>query len=406
MKSLLKQPRLQALSAAVLATGLLTGASQSWASTAATSTVRNVVTVAYNNASGTAQTPLVAAVDVTVNLVPAAATLSAPTDITTAPNAPAVYSYDITNGANGIATYSLSSAVTAQSNISGSTTAPSVASVTLGATTLASSGSTTIAAAGTTSLTVPRDSTADSSVNGIAAGDTVVIGTAVYTVASVVDAQVPASPAVGAFTTTITLNGNGTAQTVAPGTLIFERQTFTVSVTPGTMTSTTDATIDVTLTTTNGTNPSTDGTVTTVAAVGLSVTKLVRNFTTNAAGTGTAVAYGGATYYPSGVGGVTGDVLEYLIVVSKSNSANNATSVSVTDPIPVFTTFVTAAYGAASGLAIDNTNSGTFTNISNAADADAGEIDGSGNVVFRPGTTAGTMGASATSRMKFQVTIQ
>lgn len=403
MKQLLKQAKMQKLSAAVMALGLMAGASQSWASTAATATVRNIVTVNYANAAGTAQTALTAAVDVTVNLVSAAATLSAPTDITTAPGTDAVYSYTITNGANGIATYNLSSAVTAQSNIAGSTTTPSVGSVSLGASTVTTG--TTITAAGTTAITVPRDAVADTTVNGIAGGDTIVIGGEVYTVASVVDAQVPASPANGPYTTTITVNGNGTAQVITAGTLIAERQTFTVSVSPGTMTSTADATIDVTLTATDGTNPATDATTTTVASVGLSVTKLVRNVTTSAAGTGTAVTYGGATYYPSGVTGNPSEVLEYLVVVSKSSSANNATSVSVTDPIPVFTTFISTAYGAASGLAIDNAGAGTFTNLTNATDADAAEFSGN-NVVFRPGATAGTLGASATSRMKFQVSIQ
>ncbi|MGH8492672.1 MAG: hypothetical protein ACRERR_06135 [Moraxellaceae bacterium] len=403
MKQVLKNPRLQSLSAAILAVGLMTGASQSWASTAATATVRNIVTVNYANAAGTAQTALTAAVDVTVNLVPAAATLSAPTDITTAPGTAATYSYTITNGANGIATYNLSTAINSQTNISGSTAAPSAASVTLGASTVTTAVA--IAAAGTTAIDVPRDGSADTSVNGIAAGDTIVIGAQVYTVASVVDAQVPAAPANGPYTTTITVNGNGTAQALTAGTLIQERQTFTMAVTPGSMTSTADATVDVTLTATNGTNPSSDTTVTTVASVGLSVTKLVRNVTTSAAGTGTAVTYGGADYYPSGVTGNPSEVLEYLIVVSKSSSSNNATSVSVTDPIPVFTSFLATAYGAASGLAIDNAGAGTFTNLTNVTDGDAAEFSGN-NVVFRPGATAGTLGASASTRMKFQVTIQ
>ncbi len=403
MKQSFKQAKVKQLSAAVMAVGLMAGASQAWASTAATATVRNIVTVNYANAAGTAQTALTAAVDVTVNLVSAAATLSAPTDITTAPGTPAVYSYTITNGANGIATYSLASVIDAQTNISGSTAAPSAASVTLGASTVTTA--TTIAAAGTTAITVPRDGSADTTVNGIAGGDTIVIGGQVYTVASVVDAQVPAAPANGPYTTTITVNGNGTAQAVTVGSLILERQTFSVTVTPGTMTSTTDATIDVTLTATDGSNPASDATTTTVASVGLSVTKLVRNVTTSAAGTGVAVTYGGATYYPSGVTGNPSEVLEYLIVVSKSSSANNATSVSVTDPVPVFTSFLSTAYGAASGLAIDNAGAGTFTNLTNATDADAAEFVGN-NVVFRPGATAGTMGASATSRMKFQVSIQ
>lgn len=404
MKQSFKQARLQALPAALIALGMTVAAGEAYASTAATATVRNIVTVNYANAAGTAQTALTSAVDVSVNLVAASATLSAPVDITTAPGTAAVYSYTITNGANGIASYSLAAAVTAQTNIGGSSAAASVPSVSLGASTVTTG--TTIAAAGTTAITVPRDGTADTTVNGIAGGDTVVIGGQVYTVASVVDAQVPALPANGPYTTTITVNGNGTAQAVTAGMLIAEQQTFTVSVTPGTMTSTADATIGVTLTADNGsTAPTTDATVTTVASVGLSVTKLVRNVTTSAVGTGTAVTYGGATYYPSGITGNPSQVLEYLIVVSKSSSANSATSVSVTDPIPVFTTHVTDGYAVGNGLAIDNTGTGTFTNLTNAVDADAGEFTG-GNVVFRPGATAGTLGASAVSRMKFQVTIQ
>ena len=209
MKQSFKQARLQALPAALIALGMTVAAGEAYASTAATATVRNIVTVNYANAAGTAQTALTSAVDVSVNLVAAAATLSAPTDITTAPGTAAVYSYTITNGANGIATYGLSSVIDAQTNISGSTAAPSAASVTLGASTVTTA--TTIAAAGTTAITVPRDGTADTTVNGIAGGDTVVIGGQVYTVASVVDAQVPAAPANGPYTTTITVNGNGTA---------------------------------------------------------------------------------------------------------------------------------------------------------------------------------------------------
>lgn len=415
MLKILKRPGVSPLTAALFAAGALTGASQVWATTtAATSTVRNVVTVAYSNSAGTAQTPLTAAVDVTVNLVKAAATLSAPVDITTDPATAAVYSYTITNGANGISTYTPSTSVTAQANITGSTVS-TPAAITLGATTVTTG--VTIAAAGTTVITVPRDNLADTSVNGIAAGDTVVIGGAVYTVSAVSDVQVPVSPST-LVTTTITVSGNGTLQTVTAGTLIAERKTFTVSVTPGTTTSTTDGTIDVTLSVTDGTNVSTDSSTTTVAAVGLTVTKLVRNTNYaagvggNTAGTG-STTYNSVVYYTGGVTGNPGEVLEYLIVVSKGSSAGIAKFVKVSDPIPVFTLYQVGT------LFVDTTGVGTgFVAATDAADADAGETDGTTSVYFYPGAgrggaaggfgggTGGSMATSTTSLMKFQVKIQ
>jgi hypothetical protein len=409
MLQILKRPQVRPLVAAVLAVGALAGANQSWANTAATSTVRNIVTVNYANAAGTAQTALTAAVDVTVNLVKGAATLSAPVDITTAPGTNAVYAYTITNGANGISTYTLSTGTPTEVNISGSSaSAPS--SITLGATTVAAAVATT-PLTGTFTITVPRDSVADGSINGIANGDTVVIGTRVFTVSGVADVQVPASPTNGPYTTTLTLNSDGTNAAIAVGTLIAERQSFNVTVTPGTMTSTTDATITVTLASTDGTNTANDTTVTTVAAVGLTVSKLVRNATAAVVGTG-PVTYGGNTYYAGGVTGNPGDILEYLIVVTKSSSASSATGVKVSDPIPPFTTYVL------SSMSIDNTGTGTFTALNDSdSNGDAGETDGN-TVYFYPGTggtdgaaglnngTGGTLGASAASRMKFRVTIQ
>lgn len=405
MLKILKRPGASPLTAALFAVGALTGASQVWATTAATSTVRNVVTVDYKNAAGTAQTPLIATVDVTINLVKAAATLSAPVDITTDPATAAVYSYTITNGANGISTYTPSTSITAQANIAGSTVSTPAAMV-LGATTVTTGIS--ILASTDTAITVPRDSLADSSVNGIGAGDTVVIGGLVYTVAAISDQQVPASPS-ALVTTTITVNGP--AQVVTAGTLIAEQKTFTVSVTPGTMTSTVDATVSVTLSVTDGSNASTHSTTTTVAAVGLSVSKLVRNVTTPVAGTG-SVSYAGNTYYAGGVTGNPGEVLEYLIVVTKGSSASNATGVKVSDPIPPFTVYVAGSMG------IDPNSSATFTALLDSdSNGDAGETDGN-TVYFYPGTggtdgaagvnngNGGTLAASAVSRMKFQVTIQ
>lgn len=425
MQQLLKSQGVKPLAAAILAVGLMAGASQSWGATAASATVRNVVTVNYANAAGTAQVPLVAAVDVTVNLVQAAATLSAPVDISTVPGTNAVYAYTITNGANGIATYGLSTGTLTQTNISGST-ASVPASVTLGATTVTTAFNIPTTAGGAVAgVVVPRDSTADTSINGIANGDTVVVRVGatdyLFTASVVSDQQVPASPATGAsnMTTTMTLTlaagspvASGTV-TATVGTLIAERQSFSVTVTPGTMTSTADATIDTTLTSTLATFTSTDSTTTTVAAVGLSVAKLVRNITTPVAGTGAATNCG-VTAYAGGVSGKAGDVLEYLIVVSKSASSSSATQVKISDPLPPFTTL------NATSLAIDadGEGAGAFAAIDSAADnGDAGEADTS-TVYFYPGAggsdvtaglgngTGGSLGANGKVCMQFSVTIQ
>ncbi|MDP2226514.1 MAG: hypothetical protein Q8J78_03445 [Moraxellaceae bacterium] len=413
MKLQTRYPGGRTLLAAIFGTSMLVTGSIAHASTAATATVRNIVTVNYADAASNPQTAITAAVDVTVNLVRANPVLNAPVDITTDAATAAVYNYTITNASNGITTYDLTTSVDAQSaGISGSTAGVSVTPITLGGTTVAVG--TTIAAAGTTAITVPRDDTADTTVNGIAAGDTIVIGGQVFTVASVVDAQVPASPANGPYTTTITVNGNGTALPVNVADPIYERQSVTVTVTPGTVTdASVDQTIDVTFTVTdadNGAFLATDATVTTVSGVGLQVQKLVRNVDTAVVGSG-VVSYFGVDYYSGGVTGNPGQVLEYLVVVSKTGAAS-ATNVRVSDPIPPFTTYI------ASSMSIDNAGTGVFTVLDDSdSNGDAGETD-TNTVYFYPGAggtdgaagvgngTGGTISGANVSRMKFQVTIQ
>ncbi|MFN3585998.1 MAG: hypothetical protein ACK4UT_00725 [Moraxellaceae bacterium] len=412
MMSILRQYSPQLVAVCVASAALMAGTAH--ANTAATATVRNIVTVNYADAANNAQTPIVAAVDVTVNLVRANPLLNAPVDQTVDAATAAVYAYTVTNQSNGPVNYDLSATVTAESaGISGSTASPSVPSLSLGATTVAVG--TTIAASGTTTITVPRDATADSTVNGLAGGETVVINGQVFTIASVDDQQVPAAPAAGPYTTTITVNGNGTPLVVNVGDLIAERRSVNVTVTPGVVT---DATVNQTITVSllvedadDNAYSATDETITTVASIGLQVQKLVRNVTSPVVGTGTPVTYASQTYYPGGVTGNPGHVLEYLIVVSKTGTAP-ATNVRITDPVPPFTAYV------ASSMGIDNTGSGTFTAISDGDnDGDAGETD-SNTVYFYPGTggtdgaagvgngIGGTITGSNVSRMIFRVTIQ
>ena len=170
------------LMAAVAATPRLADAN-----TAANALIHNTATVNYKDAGGTAQAPVAASADVTVTLVAAAPNLSAPADQNTAPGTPVTYNYTITATANGPDTYNLSRTIAESAGITPgtSTAVPSVGSVLLGASTFALPA--TIAAGGTTAITVPSDGVSDGNVNGIVAGNTVVIAGATYTVASVVD---------------------------------------------------------------------------------------------------------------------------------------------------------------------------------------------------------------------------
>lgn len=174
MKHYILNTGLRPLATALLAAGTLSVASQAVATTAADTTIRNSVTVNYADTAGNAQTALTAIVDVTVNLVRANPVLNAPANQSTDSATNAVYAYTITTAANGLTSYALSTPLSQSAGISGSTAGASVATVTLGATTVASS--VTIAAAGTTVINVPRDNTADATINGLQVGDTVVIG--------------------------------------------------------------------------------------------------------------------------------------------------------------------------------------------------------------------------------------
>jgi len=384
---------------------------QAWANTAANSGILNTVSVAFNDAGGTAQTPITASVTVTVNLVPASPTLSAPADQTIASGGTATYNYTLTNNSNGIETFTLTTSDTPSAGITPgtSTATPSPASVTVGASTVAVA--TTIAASGNTTITVPSDLTPDSSINGLVAGNKVMIGGQLFTIASIGSDTVGTDVPNG--TTTITVTGNGAALAVTVGELIDQQVAFTLAVTSGTdTTSNVNQTDTVVLTATDGAHPTAtanDSTTTTVAGVGLTVTKYVRNVGNaagNSAGTGSLV-FGGSTYYTGGVTGNPSDTLEYLIQVVKGSSASTATSVIVSDPVLNFVTYT------ASSLKIDACN-GTLAAATDTADADQGTYTaGTNTVSFYPGAggkgspaTGGSIAASTTCSMVYRVTIQ
>lgn len=397
------------LASAALIPGLV------YASTAANTTITNTVTVNFANAANVAQTAVTSSVSFTVNLVPAAPTLVAGPDIDpTTEAASATITYTITSNANGPDVYDLSDSID-DTNINAPTGVNYPASVTLGATTLAAA----IAGDGTSAvISVPFDGDdADSSVNGIEAGDTIIINGDEYIVDSIDETT---GAATNVVTITLTTNVDGGA--VSAGTIVPERQTFDVTLTTGTTITATFAfgTHEVEITATSATDgnfAAADSATIYVRKPLMSVTKYVRNATPattfNASGTGT-VDIGGVNYYTGGITGNPGDVMEYVIVVDNTASgAGVAKNIVVSDPIPMFTTLAntsvylidasTAALSAVSfpGTALDVTENG------DAAEFSAGTLyiyAGTGGVDTGAGT-GGELDPAERSIIRFRVTI-
>ncbi|MBL0226240.1 MAG: DUF11 domain-containing protein [Geobacteraceae bacterium] len=374
-----------ALGAAAVALAVCLGTpQQADANTAANTSIINTATVNYRDTGGVAQNPVTAQATVTVILVASAPTLNAPADLSTTSGTAVIYNYEITATANGPDSYNLTRTIAESAGITpGTSTAViSTPSVTLGASTLAAP--VTIASAGITPITVPSDGTANVTVNGIVGGDTVFIGGQAYTVASIVD------NANG--TSTINVNGNGAASALLqPGTLIAERQTFTVTVTPGTIIATGDQTVTVPVTATSvadGTKSASDTTITTVQVANLQVLK--------------EVSTDGTTFSAS-VSRAPGQTIYYRITVT-NNGAANATSVVITDPLTVYTIYTAGSAKRAAGAA--TTYAAAPTSLTDAADPDGYDyaLTTAGTVTYNVGIL--TPGAGNAVQLFFQATVR
>jgi uncharacterized repeat protein (TIGR01451 family) len=330
------------------------------ASTAASTQITNTATVNFDDASGAAQTPVTATATVTVSLVPSAVTLTSPANQSIEQGTTATLTYTITSTANGPDTYNLSAA-DVTSNITGGGTALSAASLVLGGTTLAAD-----ATNGLTVITVPYDATPDTSVNGIAAGDTIVIGANAYVVSSVAE-----NP--GANTATITIPGPGIAGgTVATGQIIGERRTFTGTVTSGTVSAGSSGTHTVNSTAVSNTlgtatTTQTTPTVVTVTRPTLTVDKLVSS--------------NGGTSFATTATAAPGTSLIYKIVITNTG-VGVATAVDTTDVIPAYLTYV--AGSAKRATAAITTYAGA-TALTDAVDVDGYTFSG-GTVSYDPGS--------------------
>jgi len=270
---------------------------------------------------------------VTIELVQATAsiatTFTAPqSSVNQADNQVYAATYVIQSNANGPDTYSIASVYESVNDVVGSV-APttSIASFTLGAT-----AAVAIAASGQAIITVPADGTSDANVNGLEAGDTVVIAGDIYTILSVVDNATGNS--------TITLAGNLLAA-LAVGDAIYEYRSFTVDITDigaagGGATNRLDLRTTVT---TSGPASLVFTYDVDINIVAIAIKKYVREISGPClltCGGAVTTSYdsgsGANTYYDAGVEAAPGETLEYLLVVTTVTAG--ITTALVTDGLP------------------------------------------------------------------------
>jgi hypothetical protein len=216
-------------------------------------------------------------------------------------------------------------------------------------------------------------------------------------------------------------NNSGGPVSLTVGMLIAEQQTFYLY---ETATANADgSTVTNTLTATDGTNPSTDDTITTVNIVpSLTVTKYVRNISNSTNGGGncitvdTGLGAGSVQYCDGTANGEPGDTLEYVIEIVNAASAGVATDVVISDPVPAFTT-------QSGNIALDP-GTGTWSNVATTADnGDFAEIVSNTVYIYAGDGTAanegednggtsgdgngegGRLAGGATTRGAFRVTI-
>jgi hypothetical protein len=380
-------------------------AAPAWANTAANTQIINQADLSYNDGTGIQHKT--ATVTVVVSLVPSTPSVitavGGPYSTNYATGATLIDTFTIVSSANGPDTYNLSTATGSQVNNggTGSSTMLSGTSVVIGATV-------TVAGSSTTVLNVPSDGVNDGTVNGITAGDKVVVGGfggTERTVLSVVD------NASGTSTITLTV---ALGAPPAAGVLVAGEKNVTVTdaagtiVTPGvsvlvpehlTVASNTDNT--KTVTTSDVQNTYFSGLAT--------LTKYVRNVTT-ANGSGTSTTYGGNTYYLANVKAVPNDVLEYLLV-STNSGTGFITASTVTDGLPTaYVTFQTGVYAGGKDITYVNALN-VASQLTAAAADDAGQYTASTltvNVGTTPGippAAGGTIQAGETVKVLYQVKV-
>ena len=338
--------------ALLLGLGLLSGLAQA-GQTPGNTLLTNTATLTYTG--GTVSD----SVTVTVATIGAAPLLTIPADANRSEGQVYEGSYTLTAQNNGVDTYAIAFDVGPTGvTTSGTYDAPSLYSAAGGGAALTTpielGASAILSLVTATSFTVPSDGTIDSVVNGLEGGDTIVIGSSTYTIASVVDDGALVN---GIPSATITV-GTTLAGGAVVGVEVYEIKTFYVrSGDVGTLSSPPAAgvitvSLDVTPTLTG---TLLDGASFAINVVEVKITKYVRNVDNdNCTGAGctvaanftTTTAGGASNYYRGGVTDVKvnagpADTLEYLIRVETSDAG--LANAKIVDVLPPFTDYVASS---------------------------------------------------------------
>ncbi|MDX8392968.1 MAG: hypothetical protein R8K21_00065 [Mariprofundales bacterium] len=342
----------------------------------ANSLITNTASMTYTGLT----TPIQASVDVKVALVTAAPNLTLNTaNITVAENQLGVLTYTITANANGPDNYTIGT----PANIPANVTTNGAASASAGFIALGATAVGAAAMAGSNQLIVPADGVADGVVNGIAAGDTLVIAGQTYTVATVTDNPTGNS--------TIILTTNLLAN-ITVGTLIAEQATFNVSQQMGTVIGgVAQGANDITLTATSSGGQVSATATGIITVLRVSFQKLV------------SVAGGAFTNVTPTV--ASGDVLTYRLIASIP-VGSTINGVMLRDTIPLFTTYVLGS------TTLDSDGPNIVVNAP-AAVADVLNTtplaQAAGMAVNSTGQAAGTIAAAGAAiaevSVEFQVTV-
>jgi uncharacterized membrane protein len=383
---------------------------------AANTQITNAAQLSYND--GAVVKTAIASVTVTVSLVPAAPTIVAQGPYTTQYAGPATTLNDtfvITAGSNGPDTYNLTAAVVTDVNGTGAgvvVIAP--VSIVLGA-------SVTVSGSTATIINVPSDGVSNASVNGIEVGDQVVINSEVHTVSAISDNA--------SGTSTITLASALTGGAPAAGVLVEEQKIIQTQVTSGTITTPgTNLVVTDTITATSTTTPfpavtSSPATTNTFTSGLATLTKYVRNVTTdNHTAGSTSYAFNGNTYYwkdntmgAPAVNAKPSEVLEYILVAANIGTGSVTASV-ITDVVPAtYVSFKMGAYGGVGKDVMywpDSTVPATSSKFTAAAGDDAAvyvtstlTVNVGGATPPIPPAAGGTIAAGKSVIVTYEVTV-
>jgi hypothetical protein len=253
-------------------------------------------------------------------------------------------------------------------------------------------------------------------VNGIQAGNTVVVSDTVCTVTSI------SNPGSGVATITVS-----PALSAAPGVgvLVAQQAVVLIDVTAGTASvAGTSITVTKAITLKSTANPSvvtsqSGGITDTFANSVATLTKYVRNVTTSVvpSSPGATYSYNSNTYYPSNAGPTStvtakpGDILEYILV-STASDTGPVTAAVVTDTLPiVYVKLNLGAYGGSNKDILYVSGSNSVSPYSATADSDpATYVSTSGLLTVNIGTGAtsaagGTILAGKTELVLYQVQV-